>query len=226
MLSEYKIYFNYLSQKALTLKIIPVVFIIYFMAKEPPPNFMLVSGLICITTTFTVLEYLGNVFGLDYGAFYLHYSAIQPLGMILLKRVGMAISIQTILIIFLSVLLFFKVDIAAFRLHIILCSILVLQNFCTGCLFSVFFPTNIPKDIKNRLLRTHPGIGFSLNAAANFLVVICFYGMSQMLQETRAMNYYMIYIILLIVMIPVSIVIAVRQLKRNKYYKWQAFNRP
>jgi len=222
MLPEYKLFFNHLDQKTALLKAMPLLFIVYFMTKQPAPNPILVSGLTGIAVAFSVLEFAGNVFGLDYGAFYLHYTGARPAWVSLLQRVAMAVSIQAVLATGISVLFFFKTDAASFRLHVLLMGVLVLQNFCTACLFSAFFPAAIPRDIKNKVFRTNPGTGFSLNAALNFMAITAFYTLANLLPEATAYRCYTIYIILLAVSVPVAIVVAAKQLERNKYGKWCA----
>jgi hypothetical protein len=222
MLSEYKLFINHLDQKALLLKAMPLLFIVYFMTKQPAPNPILISGLTGITVSFSVLEFAGNVFGLDYGAFYLHYMGARPAWVSLLRRVTMAVSIQAALAATISVLFFFKPAAASFRLHVLLMLILVLQHFCTGCLFSAFFPAAIPRDIKNKVFRTNPGTGFSLNAALNFIIITAFYALTKLLPEATAYRCHIIYIALLAVSIPVAVVVAAKQLGNNKYGKWCA----
>ena len=221
MLAEYKIFFNYLGQKGMVLKAMPLLILVYIITKEQPPNPILISGLIGITCSFSLLEFSGNVFGLDYCAFYLHYTGAIPAWLTMLKRVAMAVSIQAALMAILSVPFYFKTDASGFRLHVLLVLILVLQNFCTGCLFSAFFPAAVPRNIKNKLLRANPGAGFSLNAVLNFVVVIAFYTLAKLLPEKTAVRCYIIYIVLLpALFIPAAIVAAAKELGRKKYKKW------
>jgi hypothetical protein len=226
MVPEYKLFFNHLDQKAALLKAMPLLFIVYFMTKQPAPNPMLISGLTGIAVSFSVLEFSGNVFGLDYGAFYLHYTGARPAWVSLLRRVAMAVSIQAVLATLISVAFFFRTDAASFRLHVLLMGILVLQNFCTGCLFSAFFPAAIPRDIKNKVFRTNPGTGFSLNAALNFMAITAFYSLAKLLPEAMAHRCYAMYIALLAIAVPVAVVVAARQLAKNKYGKWCTLTQP
>ena len=163
---------------------------------------------------------------LDYGAFYLHYTGALPAWRTMLKRVAMAVSIQAALMAILSVPYYFKTDASLFRLHVLLALILLLQNFCTGCLFSAFFPAAVPRDIKNKLFRANPGTGFSLNAVLNFVIVIALYTLAKLLPEETAVRCYTIYIVLLFALfIPAAIVAASKELERKKYKKWWAITR-
>jgi hypothetical protein len=219
MLSECKIFFNQFSQKAILLKLSSTIFLLYLM-KNPayPPE--IISILICLAASFFVMEYVINVFGLDDYAFYLHFLGTRSPLVCLLRRVVLCMVIQSLLSAILSALFFFRTDRLGFSHHLFIITVLSLQTFCMGCIFSVTLPRAIPKTIEKKIFRANPGLGFTLSALLNFLVLFSFYVLCRIWPQAKVAAYSWSYILLLIfIFIPASILIAAKAIKRNRYNK-------
>lgn len=222
MILEWKIFLNQFSQKTLLIRGASLLFLLYLMNRQPAYAPPVISMLICFAASFSSLEYTINVFGLDGYAFYLHHMAPTPLWVRLLRRVSVGVMIQLLYATALSAYFFFKTDPAHFRFHLLILSIVLLQNFATGCLFSAAFPRAIPKTIEKKMFRANPGLGLSLSGGLNMFGLAGFYVFVFLARPSTVLLYSGIYLVLLLAFAPVSAIWAARIVRNGIFEKLQA----